>query len=79
MQQLVLREQFDVFRRVQTRESLANVKPMVVKLKPAARVVRVKPRAHPPCKSACLAEYGDRLVEAGMIYHNGQAITAGSR
>lgn len=49
LQQLVMGERFDVFRRAIIGEYPADVEPMVVKLNAEVRTVRAKPRAYPRC------------------------------
>ena len=76
LEEIVLGEYFDAFRRALTGETPARVAPMRVTLKQGADLsqVKVKPPVYPPEKSAWLKEHFELLCETGMVYPNPQAI-----
>ena len=78
LEEIVLGECFDAFRRALTGETPARVAPMRVTLKQGADLsqVKAKPRVYPPEKSAWLKEHFELLCETGMVYPNPQAICA---
>ena len=78
LEEIVLGECFDAFRRALTGETPAHVAPMRVTLKQGADLsqVKVKPPVYPPEKSAWLKEHFELLCETGMVYPNPQAICA---
>ena len=78
LEEIVLGECFDAFRRALTGETPARVAPMRVTLKQGADLsqVKAKPRVYPPEKSAWLKEHFEMLCETGMVYPNPQAICA---
>ena len=78
LEEIVLGECFDAFRRALMGETPARVAPMRVTLKQGADLsqVKAKPRVYPPEKSAWLKEHFELLCETGMVYPNPQAICA---
>ena len=78
LEEIVLGECFDAFRRALTGERPARVVPMRVTLKQGADLLQVKakPRVYPPGKSAWLKKHFELLCETGMVYPNPQAICA---
>ena len=78
LEEIVLGECFDAFRRALTGETPACVAPMRVTLKQGADLsqVKAKPRVYPPEKSAWLKEHFELLCETGMVYPNSQAVCA---
>ena len=78
LEEIVLGECFDAFRRALTGETPAHVAPMRVTLKQGADLsqVKAKPRVYPPEKSACLKEHFELLCETGMVCPNPQVICA---
>ena len=78
LEEIVLGECFDAFRRALTGETPASVAPMRVTLKQGTDLsqVKTKPRVHPPEKSAWLKEHFELLCETRMVYPNPQAICA---
>ena len=78
LENVVLGECFDTFRRALTGETPARVAPMRVTLKQGADLsqVKAKPRVYPPETSAWFKEYFELLYETGMVYPNPQAICA---
>ena len=76
LEEIVLGECFDAFRRTLTGQTPARVAPMRVTLKQGADLsqVKAKPRVYPPPeKSAWLKEHFELLCETGMVYPNPQA------
>ena len=78
LEEIVLGECFDAFRRALTGETPARVAAMRVTLKQGADLTQVdaKPRVYPPEKCACLKEHFEMLCKTGMVYPNPQAIYA---
>ena len=78
IEEIVLGECFDAFRRALTGETPARVAPMRVTLKQGADLsqVKAKPRVYPPEKSVWFKEHFELLCETGMVYPNPQAICA---
>ena len=78
LEDILLGECFDAFRRALTSETPACVAPMQVTVKQGADLtqVKAKPRVYPPEKSAWLKEHFELLCGTGMVYPNPQAICA---
>ena len=78
LEESVLGECFDAFRRALTGETPGRVAPMQVTLKPGVDLtqVKAKPCVYPPEKSAWLKGHFELLCETGMVYPNPQAICA---
>ena len=78
LDEIVLEECFDAFRRALTGETPSRVAPMRVTLQQGVDLtqVKVKSRVYPPEKSARLKGHFELLCETGMAYPNPQAICA---
>ena len=70
LRDIIFRTHLDVFRRALLGDPPAGVEPMTVRLQPAAKAVRAKPRASPPAKVAWLHEHMANLETAGMVFRN---------
>ena len=78
LEEIVLGECFNAFRRAFTGEPPACVAPMRVTLKQGADLtqVKAKQRVYPHGRSTWLKEHFELLCETGMMYPNPQAICA---
>ena len=78
LEEIVLGECFDAFRRALTDETPVRVAPMRVTLTQGADLTPVKAKllVYSPEESAWLKEQFERLCETGMVYPNPQAICA---
>ena len=78
LEEIVLGERFDAFRRALTGETPARVAPMRVTLKQGVDLSQVKnePRVYPPEKSTWFEEYFEMLCETALVHPNPQAICA---
>ena len=78
LEEIVLGECFDAFRRALTGEMPARVAPMRVTLRQGADLMQVKsrPRVYPSEKSTWLKKHFQLLCETGMVNPNPQAICA---
>ena len=78
LEEIVLEECLDAFRRALAGETPARLAPMRVTRKQSADLtqVKAKTRVYPSEKSAWLKEHFELLRETGMVYPNPQAISA---
>ena len=78
LEEILLGECFEAFRRALTGETPVRVAPMRVTLKQGADLsqVKAKPRVYPSEKSAWLKKNFELLCETGMMYPNPRAICA---